>query len=226
MHTLTEVSRVSSYAENDTAQVARYTATDPEGTPVIWSLAGTDRLDFTITAGILRFANTPDYEQPADAGGNNVYTVIVHATAGIHTRSQAITIRVTPVDEPPTLTEVSRVSSYAENGTAQVARYTATDPEGATVIWSLDGADAEDFAISNGVLHFDPAPNFEARADADGNNDYEVTVVASDGTTHHAPGPHRHRHQPGRSGQPDPVVGAAAGGNRADGHPERPRRGL
>ena len=50
-----------------------------------------------------------------------------------------------------------------------------------TVIWTVTGTDADDFTISNGVLNFSPAPNYEARADADGDNNYEVTVVASDG---------------------------------------------
>ena len=48
-------------------------------------------------------------------------------------------------------------------------------------MWSVEGADDGAFTISNGVLNFDPAPDYEARADANGDNDYEVTVVASDG---------------------------------------------
>ena len=106
----------------------------------------------------------------------------MQAAAGIHTIPQVITVRVTDVDEPPVLTgSPTSVVPYDENNTAQVARYTATDPEGRTVIWTVTGTDADDFTISNGVLNFSPAPNYEARADADGDNNYEVTVVASDG---------------------------------------------
>ena len=222
VHTLTGPAG-GSYEENTTGSLASYTISDPEGVAPTWSLTGTDRGDFTIAGGSLEFATNPDYEQPADANRNNVYEVTVRATAGIHTVEQDVTIRVTPVDEPPTLTGPASVPSYDENDTAQVARYTATDPEGATVLWSVDGDDAEDFTISNGVLHFDPAPNYEARADADGDNDYAVTVVASDGNLTTPAGPHHYRHQPGRSGQPEPVVGVSAGRDRVDRHPDRAR---
>ena len=182
VHTLTELSRVPSYDENGIGSVAEYSVTDlEENESVTWTLAGTDRGDFTMSGGTLSFATAPNFEQPADAGGNNVYEVTVQAAAGIHTIPQVITVRVTDVDEPPVLTGPTSVPLYAENNTAQVARYTATDPEGRTVIWTVTGTDADDFTISNGVLNFSPAPNYEARADADGDNNYEVTVVASDG---------------------------------------------
>ena len=181
VHTLTELSRVASYPENNTGAVATYGVTDPERVGPMWSLAGADRGAFTIPGGVLSFTTAPDYEAPADTGRNNVYAVTVRATVGIHTVEENVTVRVTPVDEPPTLTGPSSVPPYAENTTTQVARYTATDPEGATVIWSVAGADEDDFTITNGVLHFDPAPNYEAPADANGDNDYAVTVIASDG---------------------------------------------
>ena len=63
-----------------------------------------------------------------------------------------------------------------------VATYTATDPEGASITWDLLGDDNSFFSISTlGVLTFEAAPDFEARADADHDNEYLVTVRASDG---------------------------------------------
>ena len=187
-HTLTELFRVSSYAENGTGSVAEYSVSDlEENESVTWALAGADRGDFTIAGGVLRFRTPPDFEHPADAGRNNGYEVTVHATAGGHIVPQAVTVRVTPVDEPPMLTGalVPSEVSYAEHNTAQVARYTATDPEGVTVRWSLTGTDADDFTIgeSDGRLRFATPPNFEAATDANGDNIYEVIVHASDGTT-------------------------------------------
>ena len=73
--------------------------------------------------------------------------------------------------------------SVAENTTA-VTTVTATDGDGDTPIYSIsDGADAALFSIdaNTGVLTFNSAPNFEAPADADTNNVYEVTVQVSDG---------------------------------------------
>ena len=48
--------------------------------------------------------------------------------------------------------------------TGSVATYTADDPEGAAVKWSLSGVDAADFSIEGGVLAFVKAPNFESPA--------------------------------------------------------------
>ena len=53
-------------------------------------------------------------------------------------------------------------------------------PEGLTVTWSVSGPDSGKFTIPAGQLTFSASPDFEARADADGDNVYEVTVVASD----------------------------------------------
>ena len=56
---------------------------------------------------------------------------------------------------------------YAENGDGPVATYTAVDPEGAAVKWSLAVVgdpvedDAGDFSIDGGVLAFKKSPNYE-----------------------------------------------------------------
>ena len=66
-----------------------------------------------------------------------------------------------------------------------MATYTAVDPEGADIVWSVTGDDAGDFSIENGVLMFKSPPNFEAPTGGAGDNSttYSVTVVASDGGT-------------------------------------------
>ena len=83
---------------------------------------------------------------------------------------------------------------YAENGTGPVATYTATDPEGRTVYWSLaddadavtaaDIEDAEHFMISSdGVLSFKFSPDYEVQmggGSANDSNTYKVVVAASD----------------------------------------------
>ena len=87
------------------------------------------------------------------------------------------------MDEPPTVTGATN-PTVRENSTA-VATYRASDPERVTrtFTWFLDGDDAGAFTISErGVLTFDPAPNFEARADRNRDNIYEVTVRANDGS--------------------------------------------
>ena len=54
------------------------------------------------------------------------------------------------------------------------------DPERTAIIWSLSGTDAGDFNITDGVLTFKQSPNYEDPADANTDNEYEVTVVVTD----------------------------------------------
>ena len=70
--------------------------------------------------------------------------------------------------------------TYPEDDPGPVAVYTAVDPEEESIVWSLEGADAEDFAIDDGVLTFKSQPDFESPGSAATSNEYSVTVVASD----------------------------------------------
>ena len=70
--------------------------------------------------------------------------------------------------------------SYAENGTDPVARFSATDQDGGTITWGLNGTDKDDFEISDaGVLTFKETPNYEKPTDTGMNNVYNVTVTAA-----------------------------------------------
>ena len=42
-----------------------------------------------------------------------------------------------------------------------MATFTAVDPEGAAISWSLRGTDADVFAIDGGVLTFKESPDYE-----------------------------------------------------------------
>ena len=171
------------YAENGTDPVATYSATDPESATITWSLEGDDAADFEISAGgELSFASAPNYENAADADTDNTYMVTVVASDGTNEERLAVTVTVTNVDEAPVITGDAALD-YAENGTDPVATYSATDPESATITWTLEGDDAADFEISTGgVLTFGSPPDYENPADADPDNVYKVTVKASDGT--------------------------------------------
>ena len=172
------------YAENGTGPVAAYLATDPESATITWTLEGDDAGDFDISSsGVLTFKSSPDHETPADADTDNVYMVTVVASDGTYSDTHDVTVTVTNVDEAPPVITGDAAPNYAENGTGPVAAYLATDPESATITWTLEGDDAGDFDISSsGVLTFKSSPDHETPADADTDNVYMVTVVASDGT--------------------------------------------
>ena len=170
------ISTIDDYAENGTGDVAAYSASDPEGdTDITWSLAGTDRGDFDITGGVLTFLNSPDYER----GGDNHYEVTVQATDSTNKRGELhVDVIVTNVDEPPVLSGPETVDNFPENSamSRQVGRYSATDPEGATVTLTLT-AGSDDFTLSgSGVLTFDESPDYEEQSS------HSVTVRATAGT--------------------------------------------
>ena len=179
-----------SFAENTASDrvLATYAATDPEDPDLEitrWSVTGPDGGDFAINEeGDLTFRNPPDHERPADSGRDNVYEVTVRASDGRVYGAHDVTVTVEAVDEAPEFRSGSRDSfSYRENGTAALYTYRATDPEGAEVAWSVSGADGGDFKISDsGVLNFREPPDHDDPADDGHNNEYEVTVVATDQT--------------------------------------------
>ncbi len=73
----------------------------------------------------------------------------------------------------------SMAQNFAENGTGTVYTVTATDANALTYALGT-GNDESLFDISGGVVTFKNAPDFEAPADADTNNDYVINVIATD----------------------------------------------
>ena len=135
------------YAENGSADVATYT-TESNGGSVSWTLEGTDASVFSISgSGALSFISPPDFEAPTDADTNNKYEVTVKAIENSESDTLNVTVTVTNVNEAPSITGGTASPSFAENSTSTVAVYTASDPEGATISWTLEGTDASVFRI-------------------------------------------------------------------------------
>ena len=110
------------------------------------------------------------------------YTVRVFATNALGDSPPSDELTSTPTDGPAfTLSGITR-TNYPEDEVDWVAAYTATGSETA-ITWSLSGDDSDDFSITtNGSLRFDSRPNYQSPTDADRDNQYQVTVHASDGT--------------------------------------------
>ena len=119
------------YDENGTGPVATYTAVDPEGTAITsWTLDGTDADAFTIVGGVLRFAETPDYEMPADVAGtspstaaanDNEYEITIQAMDSTgKTGMQEVMVEVINVDEDGTVTLSARQPLVAVAFTASL----------------------------------------------------------------------------------------------------------
>ena len=86
----------------------------------------------------------------------------------------------------PSFTSGPATASVTENtvSTTAVATYATSDPDaGATLTYTLSGADAALFSIdTTGVVTFLATPNFESPADVGANNIYDVIVEVSDGS--------------------------------------------
>ena len=88
--------------ENQTT-VATVEAIDPDGDAVSYAITGgadQERFQIGATSGVLSFTTAPDFENPADADGDNRYVVIVTATGGTGDRALMVdrTIYVTVND--------------------------------------------------------------------------------------------------------------------------------
>ena len=209
------VSRTISEGDKGRNVGAPVTATGNHGT-VRYTLSGTDsgRFEIDEKTGQITTDVDLDYEAAANAEDNcattqNSCSVTVTASdsTGESTSTTAtnlnatVTIMLTDVDEKPAFDGTgSQTVSVPENSTVLYGTanegysvttksdvtYTAMDPEGRTVNYSLTGPDASKFQISGTppVLSFASKPDFEAKASADRDNVYMVTVRASvDGDT-------------------------------------------
>ncbi len=180
------------YAENATTAVTTITATDAdtEQTVTFTLSGGADAYLFSITqAGELTFNTAPDYENPVDMGGNNVYEVTVTATdSGIPemTATQTLTITVTDVTNENTPVFTSGADVNVAEGLMIATTVTATDADTEqTVTFTLsDGGDAGLFTLASaGKLTFKTAPDYEMPKSASGSNTYTVTVTVTDSGT-------------------------------------------
>ena len=165
---------------------APVTATDPENDTLTYSLDSAGAQVFAIDAstGQLQTKAALDYETA------RTHSVEVHVSDRKNAQGTtdtavdddiSVTITVTNVNEPPAFTEAAPSRSVPENsgiGTDVGHPVMATDPDGDTLTYSLDGTDAASFSIntSSGQLETKTELDFES-----GKRSYTVTVSVSDG---------------------------------------------
>ena len=121
--------------ENQTA-VTTVTATDANSDPLTYSITGgADAALFSIVpaTGVVTFKAAPDFENPADAGTDNVYNLQVTVADGKGgTKVQDLAVTITNANDAPVITSdgsgATANLSKPENQTA-VTTVTATDPD-------------------------------------------------------------------------------------------------
>ena len=163
-------------------------AEDDDGDILTYTLTGTDADSFDIdwATGQIMTKAALDAES-----GDASYTVTVRATdpAGVpatdtvYSDTVEVTINVTDVNEPPAVTGDAEVTFQEVAGAiaTPLNTYEGDNPEDDVAsTWSLSGTDSGKFEIAAGALTFEEQPDFERPGDANGDNVYEVTVVAAD----------------------------------------------
>ena len=185
-------------SENETA-VATLTASDNDTAAgdLIWTkTGGADADKFSLTsAGVLTFSAAKDYEAPDDADTDRTYEVTVQVSDGTETDSADLVVTLENVVELTAITGPESVE-FPENSWSRVATFKASSEEDrAGIDWVLAGTDTDHFSIDNppGALRFalqavaprifSEPPDFEAPADGDAANTYELTLSAEAGSS-------------------------------------------
>jgi uncharacterized protein (TIGR02145 family) len=194
--TVTDVTETATFTINPIADArvaenTAFTGSRPSlsgNTPIgrlIYTLGGADAAGFSIdsSTGIISMV-ARDFEVPADANTDNIYEVTIIATdVDNNTDSETQTVTVTDAAETATFT----INPIADARVAENTAFTGSRPSLSgnapigKLTYTLAGADATDFAIdsSTGIISM-VARNFEAPADTNTDNVYEVTIVATD----------------------------------------------
>jgi len=159
-------------------------STDVDGPALSYQLLNDAGGRFAIDSvtGAVTVANGAliDYESA------HAHQIVVQVSDGTLTATQNFTIGVTDAnDVAPTITSAVSATE-AENTPASSIVYTAaaTDPDTVgTIAFSLSGTDAALFSIDSvtGAVRFLASPDFDAPLDANGDNQYLLTLHANDG---------------------------------------------
>ncbi len=164
---------------------AAVAAIDPDGDSLTYSLnCVSDYFSLNASTGQLQLKSALDYE----TNRSHSFTVQVSDSKDSSGQPDAViddenmvTITVDNVNEDFVVSGPAEVS-WDENAIGVVATYSATDPEGETMRWRLEGPDQGDLQINSiGQLSFREPPDFEDKQDADKNNQYIVAVLGSAG---------------------------------------------
>ncbi len=165
--------------------VQTISATDPDGDSVIFSIFDDGEPPvFTIDQlGRITFINTPDYEMPFDAGGNNIdeVTVVANDSRG-GTATQTIRVTLRDVNEAPVFVGDDQQLSLDqdESSTASFDLLELfEDPENQSMTLEIaGGADAGLFHIVDNQLTLIDVPELIGPQSPT----YEVQIVANDGS--------------------------------------------
>jgi len=165
--------------DEGTINVGQISASDPEGKDLTFKLTGSNDIEISET-GYLKFITAPDFETKSE------YTATIIATDPAGNATELATVlTIRDVNEAPVFTS-GTAFTFDENASSAITTITTTDEDTDSVVTYqiTGGTDGARFAVNSttGVLTFSGfIPDFENPLFSN-DNDYEVTVTASDGT--------------------------------------------
>ena len=159
-------------------------AVDADNDVLVYTISGVDAGSFDVIAATGQITVGAGTSLDFETRTSYMVTLTVSDPSGASDTID-VDVKVTNVDEPPTIDLTvpgpeREDAAYQENNTSPVASYTVGgQTEGFE--WSLSGIDAGNFSISNsGVLTFNSPPDYENPTDNDRNNEYLISVNATD----------------------------------------------
>ena len=164
-----EAQNISVTAVENTPEEIALSGTDPDGDTLVYSLVVSPTVGTAVLSG-----TTIIYTSTSDTATSD--SLVYQVSDGSLTATGTISIVIEGVNDAPVWGEVTEVSvsEDAEVGTV-LATFSASDPDGDTLTYSLVGAGYQ-FAISGNRLILETGLDFEVRAQ------YQLVVGASDGT--------------------------------------------
>ena len=139
---------ITTVREGETNIDAAYRAVRAGDAPVSWELSGDDAGAFGISNdGVLSINAAPDFEDM------DTYKIMVTATAGDQTASLEVTVTVTNVDEPGTVTLPAEAPRVGIGLTARVTDPDVVDDDSVTWQWTSSDATDGTFAPIEGATN-------------------------------------------------------------------------
>ena len=186
----------TSVPENTSGIVYTVSATSSADEVLSYDFSGADIDDFTIDSGngTIAFSNPPDYENPADSDGDNVYQLSFEVSDSVNTLSQALSIDVTDLDEFDVIApedDDSAANEIDENSAANTLvgiTASASDADGTnnTITYSFaDGTNSSglfDIDANTGVVSYNGSGGLDYES---GSTSYSLDIYAhsSDGSS-------------------------------------------
>ena len=126
------------------------------------------------STGALSFIAGPDYEDPGDSGGDNLYDIEITVSDGVNTTSQALIISVADVGEAIALTNKT-INENATGATVGDLSIIDTAFGNTNITYALSGDDATYFVLDGTTLKL----KSDLSADYETQSRYTLTVTAT-----------------------------------------------